>query len=184
MDSWEWNKIAGAVLGVLLFILAIHFIAEAITKTPLPKKAGYAVDVPEDSQAQAAAAPAATEPLPDFAAVLPSADVPHGKDLATRCQQCHNVSQGGPNMIGPSLWGLVDRPRATAPGYSYSSAMSANHDPWTYDKLFTYLRAPNTAVPGSKMSYAGLHSPQDRIDLLAYLRTLADTPAPIPAAKK
>jgi cytochrome c len=182
MDSWEWNKIAGAVLGVLLFILAVHFIAEAVTTTPLPKKAGYKVDVPEDSS-QTAAAPAAAEPLPDFGTVLPSADVAHGKDLASRCQQCHDDTKGGLNRIGPSLWGLVDRPRATTPGYSYSSAMSANHDPWTYDKLFTYLRAPNTDVPGSKMSYAGGRSPQDRIDLLAYLRTLADTPAPIPAKK-
>ncbi len=183
MDSWEWNKIAGAVLGVLLFILAIHFIAEALTTAPLPKKPGYAVEVPDDAESQSAAVPAATEPLPDFATVLPSADVPHGKDVATRCQQCHSVSQSGPNMIGPSLWGLIDRPRATASGYSYSRAMSANHDPWSYEKLFTYLKAPNTAVPGSKMSYAGLNSPQDRIDLLAYLRTLADTPAPIPAKK-
>jgi cytochrome c len=184
MDSWEWNKIAGAVLGTLLFILAVMFISEEIYKQPLPKKAGYAVDVPEETATQTASATAAAEPLPDFGTVLPAADANHGKEVATRCQQCHDEAKGGPNKIGPNLWGVVDRARAEHPGFSYSSAMSASHDPWTYDKLFVFLKAPQTAIPGTKMSFAGLRSSQDRIDLLAYMRTLNDTPAPIPPAKK
>lgn len=182
MDSWEWNKIAGAVLGTLLFILVVKFVAAAIYETPLPKKPGYAVEVPQEAQSQTAAAPVA-EPLPDFGAVLPAADANHGKDVAGRCQQCHDLSKGGPNKIGPNLWGVVDRPRASHPGFSYSSAMSASHDPWTYDKLFVFLKAPGLTVPGTKMSFAGLRSSQDRLDLLAYLRTLNDTPAPLPDSK-
>jgi cytochrome c len=183
MDSWEWNKIAGAVLGTLLFILVVRQVAVAIFDTPLPQKPGYAVDVPEASEQQTAAVQPETELLPDFAAVLPTADVNHGKDVASRCQQCHDESKGGPNRIGPNLWGVVDRPRASHPGFSYSSAMSANHDPWTYDKLFTFIKAPQAAVPGTKMSFAGIRSSQDRVDLLAYLRTLNDTPAPLPEKK-
>ena len=180
MDSWEWNKIAGAVLGTLLFILVVRTVATSIFDTPLPQKPGYAVDVPQESQTQIAAAQPAAEPLPDFAAVLPTANVDHGKEVAGRCLQCHDESKGGPNKIGPNLWGVVDRQRATHPGFSYSSAMSASHDPWTYDKLFVFLKAPQATVPGTKMSFAGLRSSQDRVDLLAYLRTLNDTPAPLP----
>ncbi len=183
MDSWEWNKIAGAVLGTLLFILVVKQVAQSIFDTPLPQKPGYAVEVPKEAQTQTAAAEPAAEPLPDFAAVLPTANVAHGKELAGRCQQCHDESNGGPNKIGPNLWGVVDRQRATHPGFSYSSAMSANHDPWTYDKLFAFIKAPQVVVPGTKMSFAGLRSSQDRIDLLAYLRTLNDTPAPLPEKK-
>jgi cytochrome c len=184
MDSWEWNKIAGAVLGTLLFVLVVKFVAQGIYDAPLPKKAGYAVEVPEETATPTAATAAAAEPIPDFAAVLPAADLNHGKEVATRCQQCHDESKGGPNKIGPNLWGVVNRPRASHPGFSYSSAMSASQDPWTYDKLFVFVKAPQSAVPGTKMSFAGLRSSQDRIDLLAYLRTLNDTPAAIPPAKK
>jgi cytochrome c len=182
MDSWEWNKIAGAVLGTLLFILVVKFIAEAIYQAPLPAKPGYVVDVPDEVASPAAAAPAA-EPIPDFASVLPTADLAHGKDVASRCQQCHDNAKGGGNKIGPNLWGLIERTRASYPGFDFSRAMSADHDPWTYEKLFVFLKAPATTVPGTKMSFAGVRSAQERIDLLAYLRTQADSPAPLPEKK-
>lgn len=183
MDSWEWNKIAGAVLGTVLFVLVVKFVAQAVYETPLPQKPGYAVEVPKEAQGQTAAAAPVAEPLPDFASVLPAANVGHGKEISTRCEQCHDLSKGGPNKIGPNLWGVVGRARATHPGFSYSSAMGANHDPWTYDKLFVFLKAPQADVPGTKMSFAGLRSAQDRVDLLAYLRTQSDNPEPIPAKK-
>ncbi len=184
MDSWEWNKIAGAVLGTLLFVLVVKFVAEAVYETPLPKKPGYAVEVPEEAQTQTAAAAPAAEPIPDFGSVLPTANVAHGKEISGKCEQCHDLSKGGPNKIGPNLWGVVGRARATHPGFSYSSAMSASHDLWTFDKLFVFLKSPQSDVPGTKMSFAGLRSAQDRIDLLAYLRTQSDSPLPIPAAAK
>ena len=84
------------------------------------------------------------------------------------------------NKIGPNLWGVVGRPRASHPGFDYSSAMSANHDPWTYDKLFVYLKSPSDMVPGTKMTFAGIVSAQQRINLLAFLRTQSDSPLPIP----
>jgi cytochrome c len=184
MDSWEWNKIAGAILGTLLFVLVVKFVAQAVYETPMPNKPGYAVDVPKAAQTQAAAAAPAAEPIPDWGSVLPTADVAHGKQISTRCEQCHDLSKGGPNKIGPNLWGVVDRPRATHPGFDYSSAMSANHDPWTYDRLFKFLKEPQVYVPGTKMSFAGLRSAQDRIDLIAWLRTQNDSPPPIPPKKK
>jgi cytochrome c len=183
MDSWEWNKIAGAVLGTLIFILVVSFAAEEFFKTSSPAKPGYAVEVPEAAATQTAAAPVA-EPLPDFGTVLPAADLAHGKEVAGRCQQCHDEARGGPNKIGPNLWGIAGRARATHPGFDYSSAMKANHDPWTFDRLFRYLKAPQQDVPGTKMSFAGLRSTQDRIDLIAYLRTLSDNPLPIPPKAK
>jgi cytochrome c len=183
MDSWEWNKIAGAVLGTLIFVLVVKFAAEAIFDTKLPAKPGYVVEgVSEETTASPALA--VQEPLPDFGTVLPTADIAAGKEVETRCQQCHDSSKGGPNKIGPNLWGLVGRPRAEHPGFDYSSAMAANHDPWTFDKLFRYLKAPQAEVPGTKMSFAGLRSAQDRLNLLAYLRTQSDSPLPIPPPAK
>ncbi|HTT83191.1 MAG TPA: cytochrome c family protein [Rhizomicrobium sp.] len=180
MDSFEVNKIFGAVLGTLLFIVAVKIASDFIFLVPLPSKPGYVVaGVPAASESSTPAQPT-EEPLPDFGTVLPKADVAKGKDISARCEQCHDLSKGGPDKIGPNLWGIVNRPRASRSSFSYSTAMSSSHAPWTYANLFRYLRSPQEMVPGTKMTFAGLPSAQDRIDLLAYLRTLADTPAPIP----
>ena len=182
MDSFEWNKIAGAVLGTLIFILVIRFASEAIFEPAVPAKPGYVVEgVTEDTSAGGAAAAPAEEALPDFGTVLPAADAAAGQKISVRCQQCHDLSKGGPDKIGPNLWGVVGRARATRASFSYSGAMSASHDPWTFDKLFKFLKSPAAYVPGTKMSFAGLRSPQDRINLLAWLRTQSDSPLPIPA---
>lgn len=181
MESWDWNKIIGAVLATLLFVMVVRTVTEVVYDAPMPAKPGYVVEgVQEASSGGASAAPAA-EQIPDWGTVLPAADVKAGEQVAQRCAQCHDWSKGGPDKIGPNLWGVVGRARATHPGFSYSSAMMANHDPWTFDKLFVYLKSPASMVPGTKMSFAGLRSPQDRINLLAYLRTQSDSPLPIPA---
>ena len=180
MDSWEWNKIAGAVLATLMFVLVLKIGAEALFENPVPAKPGYVVEGVPTQTASNGAAPAA-EVLPDWGTVLPKADTAAGQKISGRCEQCHDLTKGGPNKIGPNLWGVVNRPRATHPGFDYSSAMQANHDPWSYDKLFTYLKLPAAMVPGTKMTFAGLPNTNDRINLIAYLRTLADSPAPIPA---
>jgi cytochrome c len=181
MDSWEWNKIAGAVLATLMFVLVLKIAIGAIFEVPEPAKPGYIVaGVPAESASGASSTPVA-EVLPDWGTVLPKASVADGQTVSGRCQQCHDLSKGGPNKIGPNLWGIVGRPRASHPGFDYSSAMMANHDPWTFDKLFTYLKLPAAMVPGTKMTFAGITSEQDRINLIAYLRTLADSPVAIPA---
>lgn len=180
MDSYEWNKIAGAVLGSLIFVLVVRFATEAMFEVEKPAKEAYHVEgVAVASTGGSAAAPA-EEALPDFGTVLPTADVNAGKTVAIKCEQCHDISKGGPNKIGPELWNVIGRPRASEPGFSYSSAMNEDHAPWTYASLFKYLKSPQAVVPGTKMSFAGLHSESDRVNLLAYLRTEEDSPAPIP----
>lgn len=181
MDSFEWNKVAGALLGTLLFVVALKIGSEMLFEAPEPAKPGYIVPgVPQAPAPGAAPTQTAQEEIPDFGTVLPKADLAHGKEVSQRCEQCHDLSKGGPDKIGPNLWSIVGRPRASRASFSYSSAMSANHDPWTYEKLFVYLKSPASMVPGTKMSFAGLPSAQDRIDLIAYLRTLADSPVAIP----
>jgi cytochrome c len=182
MNSWDMNKVIGGVLAAVLFVLAIKMIVIPIVfYAPPPAKPGYIVEgVQEGSSASSAQAPA-EEPLPDWGTVLPKADAAAGQQTAQVCQQCHDWSKGGPDKIGPNLWGVVGRPRASKPGYSYSSAMSSNHDVWTFDKLFVYLKSPASMVPGTKMTFAGLRSATQRTNVIAFLRTQSDNPLPIPA---
>lgn len=180
MDSWEWNKIIGAVLGTLVFVMVVKIAAEAIYDVPEPAKPGYVVEgVVEASNTSSPAAPV-VEQAPDWGTVLPTADVAEGDKISARCHQCHNIQKGAGPKIGPDLWNVVDRPRAHEAGFSYSSAMKKKGGTWTYDELFHFLKSPAAWIPGTKMSFAGLRSEKQRIDLIAYLRTQADSPQPIP----
>jgi cytochrome c len=183
MDSFEWNKIVGAVLGTAIFIFIVRLVAEGVYEPQHSAKPGYVVEgVVETTPGAGTAAPAEeVEAIPDWGTVLPAADVADGKTISAKCEQCHDLSKGGPNKIGPNLFGVVERVRATHPGFDYSSAIKAKPGNWTYDELFKFLKAPGVYIPGTKMSFAGLHSEKDRINLIAYLRTNADAPAAIPA---
>jgi cytochrome c len=163
-----------------LFVVVLNTASQALYFVPPPAKPGYVVQgVKEDTSAPADAAPAA-EVLPDFATVIPAADAMAGASIAERCGACHDWTKGGPNKIGPNLYGVVGRMRASHPGFDYSSAMKAKGGTWTYAELFQFLRQPQVFIPGTKMTFAGLPKAQDRLNVIAFLRTQADSPAPLP----
>ena len=180
MDSHEWNKIAGGVLGTILFVLVVRLVAGAIFEQEPPAKPGYIVPGVVEETASTSAAPVA-EAMPDWGTVLPTADVAKGQDISHKCEQCHNLNKGGAIKIGPPLYGVVGRPRASIAGFDYSAAMKAKGGSWTFDELFKFLKSPQAYIEGTKMTFAGLSSPQDRINLIAYLRTNSDSPVAIPA---
>ncbi len=182
MDSHEWNKVIGGVLGTVLFVLVVHVGSQALYYSPPPAKPGFIIPGAEASAVTAEkAAPEADAP-PDFAVAIPAADAMEGAAIAERCGVCHDWTKGGPNKIGPNLYGVVSRPRASHPGFDYSPAMKAKGGEWTYADLYTFLQQPAVFVPGTKMAFAGLPRAQDRLNVIAFLRMQADTPAPLPAA--
>jgi cytochrome c len=184
MDSFEWNKIIGAVLGTAVFIFVIRIVAEHVYEPEHPAKPGYIVEgVIEEPGAGAAATVPVAEVAPDWGTVLPTADIAAGQTSLAKCAACHDFTKGGPNKIGPGLFGVVDNPRASHPGYAYSAAMKGKPGNWTYDELNLFLKAPAVDIPGTKMSFAGIRSERERINLIAYLRSNDDSPAPIPAPK-
>jgi cytochrome c len=179
------NKILGAVLATGLVIMGVKLGSEAIFHREAPEKPGYAIEV-ADTGGEAGAAAAVDTP-PDWGTVIPTADIAAGeKTFNTKCTSCHNDKQGGPNAIGPNLWGVVDRPVASHPGMDYSDAMKAHAKEvsnWTWDAMYAFLGAPGKVVKGTKMTFVGVKKPQDRIDLIAYLHTQGSTAYPVPAPK-
>ncbi|MCP5404963.1 MAG: cytochrome c family protein [Pseudomonadaceae bacterium] len=124
--------------------------------------------------ANAAAATPAAEATP-FDPATYVADATNGAKIAGKCKACHTFESGGPNRTGPNLWGIVDTPITHAEGFTYSPAMVAYkdaHGTWSEDNLNTYLENPRGVVEGTKMQFAGIKSPADRADLIAYLKTL------------
>ena len=155
MDSFEWNKIIGAVLGTAIFIFVVRLVAEKIYEPEIPAKPGYVVEGVVESPVGGGQAAPVAEVIPDWGTVLPTADVAAGKTVSVKCEQCHDLSKGGPNKIGPNLYDVVGRPRATHPGFDYSSAMKSKSDPWSYDGCSNTPKSPQSYVPGTKMTFAG-----------------------------
>ena len=117
----------------------------------------------------------------DLGTLLAAADPERGRRTAQVCMSCHDLSQNGPNRVGPNLWGVVGRPVASHGGFAYSSALQSLGGQWTYQELDHFLTAPSRAVPGTKMAFAGLRNPRDRAQLIAFLATLGTSKPPFPA---
>jgi cytochrome c len=177
MNSFELNKVLGAILGTCLILLALNITAGAIFTPATPAKPGYMIAVKTESEGAKAPAAAPEKPI---AVLLASASVEKGQSAAKQCQACHSFEKGGPNRVGPNLYGIVDRPRASYPGFNYSAAMKAKSGQWTYDELNKFLANPRSYIPGTAMTFAGISNEQQRADVIDYLHTLADNPVPLP----
>lgn len=180
MDSFELNKVLGALLATCIILLSVNLLANSIFTPVQPATPGFKIAVQEKSAPTAPAAQtAAAAPIETR---LASADTSRGQSETRVCMTCHTLDKGGPNKVGPNLWGVVDRPRASHPGFDYSSAMKAKGGKWTFDELDKFLTQPQGYIPGTKMTFAGIQNPEQRANLIAYLRTQSDNPVPLPKA--
>jgi cytochrome c len=123
---------------------------------------------------------AAAETPVDLGTLLASADPEKGRRTAQVCMACHDLSQNGPNRIGPNLWGVVGRPVAAHAGFAYSPALKGMGGAWTYEQLDHFLASPARAVPGTKMTFTGIRNPRERAHVLAYLATIGAGRLPYP----
>ncbi|MCL5778806.1 cytochrome c family protein [Limibaculum sp. FT325] len=175
MDSGEFNKIAGAVLGAFLLFLLLGFFSEQIYGVGHDEVLAYAVEIEG-----AETAGAETETV-DLAALVASADAAAGEKLFKQCSACHKMEEGA-NAVGPYLWGVVGRDIAAASGFSYSEALSSKDGVWDLEHLSAFLENPKGYAPGTKMAYGGMKKPQDRVNLIAWLNEADGSPIELAAA--
>lgn len=178
MDSFEINKILGAVLGTCLMVLAVNIAAGAIFTPGKPAKPGYEIVVTEKPGGGETTKPA--EPEKPIEVLLANADIGRGENSAKKCAACHTFAKSGRPLVGPNLWGIVGRKKASAPGFNYSAALKGKEGNWTIQDLNVFITNPKGMVPGTNMTFTGIPRATERADILAYLNSLSDNPQPLP----
>ena len=193
MHNKELYKVYGALLFTLLLVTVLGLLGDAVLAPENLKENVYVAEsdasdaemgedtgeAPDTAQADGDGT-TAKPPGDAVAALLAAADAGAGKKMARKCAACHSFEQGGKNKIGPALWNTVGAKKGRREGFSYSKGLAEKGGTWTYGDLDAFLTTPKTFVPGTKMLFAGFKKPQDRANLILYLRSLSDQPQPLP----
>jgi cytochrome c len=177
--SLEGNKIAAAILTAGIVGVGASVLSGILYHPHELEEPVYVVEAAAPAEGEAPAE-GGGEAQP-IGALLAAASAESGEAAAKKCAACHSFEQGGANKVGPNLWGVVNRPIAGHEGFSYSTALAEKSDQvWDYEQLGAFLANPKGYAPGTKMSFAGIKKDEELADVIAYLRSLADEPAPLP----
>jgi len=182
MSDLGFNKMAGATLAAVLGVMGLGIASETLIEPHYPTKPGYAPPVQE---AASTGGPVETGP-PDFGTLFADPAglaelITRGERASAQCRACHTFEAGGANGTGPNLHDAFGRVVASHAGYSYSDAMQAHGGSWDFAALDEFLTSPSRAVPGTKMLFAGFRRPDDRVAMIAYLRSISPNNVPLPA---
>ena len=181
MDSFELNKIIGAVLMTALIVIGINKLSDAIFHVEKPEKSAYKIEGVELATTSSQETSAVKEVAQiNIKEILAMGDLAHGEKVFKKCSACHIIAKGGKNKIGPALYGIVGKASAVAEGYSYSKALKAHGKNWSFEELNAYLLKPQAHIQGTKMAFAGLRKDKDRGSVILYLNSQSDSPLPKP----
>ena len=181
MDSFEINKIVASILLIALLFIGIGKISNLIFQIDKPETAGYKVELPEGGTGtQISETKTETVEEINIADLLTLGSVEHGAIVFKKCSACHVVEKGGPNKIGPALYGVLGRKVAALGDYKYSQALTGYDKEWTFEEMNGYLKKPQAWIKGTKMSFAGLRKEKDRASVILFLNQYSDNPLPLP----
>ena len=176
---YKWHhKIGLGVLVAFWLAFSANMLGDALVHADALAKPAYTAAAPDvdEAKAEAKTETAAAGAL----TMLASADAAKGAKIFGKCKACHSTDNGGKNKVGPNLWNVVGRAKASGAGYAYSSALKGKGGDWSFADLDAFLTKPKSFVPGTKMSFAGLKKPGQRAAMLVYLRSLSDAPKALP----
>ncbi|MEM7400076.1 MAG: cytochrome c family protein [Pseudomonadota bacterium] len=180
MKYYFYNKVAMSVLLALLLFFGTRTLIDVLYEEELPATPGYEVAGAEEDLVDGGAEKKEEDKGAAFILALNKADPAKGEQGAGLCKACHSFEKGGPNMIGPGLYGVVGKKIGAHEGYNYSAALKDHGGEWTLEDMNLWLENPQAYAAGTTMAYAGIPDVQKRADLIAYMNQNSDDPLPIP----
>ena len=171
----RFTTISGWVLFAGIIALGSSIVTGEVFHAERPETMGYPIEGVELEGAEGEAA----KPIAFY---LASADAAKGEQVFKKCAACHNAEPGGPNALGPGLYGVMGNPVAGHPGFAFSPALKEKGGSWDWETMSQWLANPKKFAPGTKMTFAGLSKPEDRANVMAFLNSRDNAPLPVPAA--
>ena len=187
MSGLEVNKIIAAIIMAVLIITIIGHVGDLLVSVDGKKhgpheekhETAYKIDVPESGEKNSKVVKK-EEIIEPISALLANASIENGNKIFKNCGTCHNYEKDSANKVGPNLWNIINKPKASTDGFAYSKALSEIGGEWTYEELAEFLYKPKKYAKGTKMNFAGLKKVQDRANLVLFLREQSDNPVPLP----
>ena len=173
--SDQFNTIAGWTLGAGIAALGLTILTGEYFHAEHVEKGGFPVEAADEG---AGAGAVAEVPI---AALMQTADAAKGAEVFKKCASCHTIASGGPNGIGPNLFGVLGKKHGHIAGFAYSPGMIAKAGNWDIEGMNMWLKSPKKYVEGTKMSFAGLSKGEDRANIIAYINAQGSN-LPMPAA--
>ena len=187
MSGLEVNKILAAIIMAVLIVTLIGHAGDLIVNIDHDKHHGheekhetaYIIEVPE-TLGNNSIVEKKEEVIELISPLLMNASLENGEKLFKKCGTCHNYAKGSASKVGPNLWNIINRNKASIDGFAYSKALTEIKGKWNYEELAEFLYKPKKYAKGTKMNFAGLKKVQDRANLILFLREQSDNPVPLP----
>ena len=173
------NKIIASIILAVILVLGINKIADVIFYVEKPKKSAYQVANLSTTTITETTSESSNTGSKEIMALLASANIIDGEKVFKKCAACHSIAKDGGNKIGPALWGVLGRQTGSVSDYKYSKAMAAHGKTWSFEEMNSFLIKPRDWIKGTKMSYAGLKSKNDRVAVILYMNEKTDSPLPL-----
>jgi len=181
MSGLEVNKILASIIVAFLVVIIISHLGDFIVDIDnnTLKETAYKIEV-EETAIASKESDTKTESIESISMLLANASIDKGEKIFKKCSSCHNYEKGSANKVGPNLWNIINKPKATVEGFAYSKELAEFGGKWGFEELAEFLYKPKQYIKGTKMNFSGLKKVQDRADLVLFLREQADNPATLP----
>ena len=182
MSGFEINKILASIIVAIIIFVIIGLVGNFVVKINYDESqiTAYKIDIPETSADSLTQTSANNEMVESISLLLAGASLEQGEKIFKKCGACHNNKKDSKSKIGPNLWNLINKQKASMSGFAYSKALSDFGGKWTFEELNRFLYKPKEYIKGTKMNFAGLKDVGDRADLILWLRQYSDNPVPLP----
>ena len=181
MSGIEFNKILASIIVTIIIFVIIGFVGNFLVKVNYNKnqETAYKIEIPETS-VDSTSQTVSNDNIEAISSLLVNASLDKGEKNFKKCGICHNYKKDSKSKIGPNLWNLINRPKASVKDFDYSKALVNHEGKWTYEELNRFLYKPKEYIKGTKMNFAGLSNIEDRANLILWLRQHSENLVPLP----